>query len=148
MVAEAGVESVTLRALGRRVGVSHSAPLHHFGSRGGLLEALSAEGFEALLEELDGSPADPASQCAAFVLWALAHPAHYAVMWAPEVDAGQGPAALHGRFASAVGGDPAAAQTAFALAHGLAELWISGALPRPERAGDAVWLLCEQAGIG
>ena len=45
VLAETGVEGFSLRQVARRVGVSHSAPAHHFGDNQGLLCALAAEGF-------------------------------------------------------------------------------------------------------
>jgi AcrR family transcriptional regulator len=47
-LAETGVEGFSLRQVARRVGVSHSAPAHHFGDTQGLLCALAAEGFRRL----------------------------------------------------------------------------------------------------
>lgn len=50
-----GVEHLTLRAVAREAGVSHTAPQHHFGDLTGLLSELAATGFirfrETMLEE-------------------------------------------------------------------------------------------------
>ncbi|MFJ6216837.1 TetR/AcrR family transcriptional regulator [Streptomyces sp. NPDC092296] len=48
MVAEEGVPALTLRAIARRAGVSHGAPLRHFPSRAALLSAVAAEGHHQL----------------------------------------------------------------------------------------------------
>lgn len=45
VLAESGVEGFSLRRVAREVGVSHSAPAHHFGDTQGLLVALATEGF-------------------------------------------------------------------------------------------------------
>jgi len=49
VLAETGVEGFSLRLVAKRVGVSHSAPAHHFGDAQGLLTALAAEGFRRFL---------------------------------------------------------------------------------------------------
>ena len=50
-----GVEKLTLRAVAREAGVSHTAPQHHFGDLTGLLSELAAIGFlrfhDVMLEE-------------------------------------------------------------------------------------------------
>lgn len=45
LVREEGVDSLTLRAVARRAGVSHAAPQHHFADKATLVEALALEGF-------------------------------------------------------------------------------------------------------
>ncbi len=52
MLQEGGPDSISLRALARRVGVSHAAPGHHFADRNALLAALATDGFRALHERL------------------------------------------------------------------------------------------------
>ena len=42
---EQGVDSISLRKLAEDVGVSRSAPYHHFADKTGLLSAIAAEGF-------------------------------------------------------------------------------------------------------
>ena len=46
---ESGVAGFSLRHVARRVGVSHSAPAHHFGDAQGLLAALATDGFRRFL---------------------------------------------------------------------------------------------------
>lgn len=50
-----GVEKLTLRAVAREAGVSHTAPQHHFGDLTGLLSELAAVGYirfrDTMLEE-------------------------------------------------------------------------------------------------
>ncbi len=92
LVAERGPHGFSLREVARRAGVSHAAPAHHFGSSIGLLTAVATEGFqhlEAALAEALASSDDPAAQLracgSAYVMTALRHPGHYAVMFAEEM---------------------------------------------------------------
>jgi AcrR family transcriptional regulator len=45
-----GSTALSLREVSRRAGVSHAAPIHHFGDKAGVLTALAAEGYELLAE--------------------------------------------------------------------------------------------------
>ena len=45
LIAEAGIESLSLRKLAERAGVSRTAPYHHFSDKNDLLCAIAAEGF-------------------------------------------------------------------------------------------------------
>jgi AcrR family transcriptional regulator len=47
-----GVNAVSARACARRIGVSHSAPIHHFPTLAALLSELAANGYERLAEAL------------------------------------------------------------------------------------------------
>lgn len=101
LVAEGGVGAVSVRAVARRTGVSHAAPAHHFGDRGGLLAALAAEGFRAfntaLRERLAVLPADATGADAlttmgrAYIEFGLANPEYYTVMFRPEMVDGDDP---------------------------------------------------------
>lgn len=51
IVSEDGIEAVSLRAIARRAGVSHGAPLRHFPGRAALLSAVAAEGYRMLAAE-------------------------------------------------------------------------------------------------
>ncbi|MBO1900390.1 WHG domain-containing protein [Leucobacter weissii] len=151
MAAEADPESISLRELARRTGVSHSAPVHHFGSRQGLLTALAVEGFAGLHEALSARGDGLSELGVSYVTWALAHPGHYAVMWRPrlldasdeELDSAR--RRLWAVLSAAIvepapdrGGASAEAYAAFALVHGLAGLWLAGALPRPEEPSELI----------
>ena len=46
MIAEAGIEGLSLRKLAERAGVSRTAPYHHFQDKNDLLCAIAAEGFQ------------------------------------------------------------------------------------------------------
>ena len=88
---EGGVEALTLRAVARRAGVSPGAPYHHFADKDALLAAVAEDGFVRLHAALTESapPTRLRSMCAAYVRFALAQPALYAVMFHPEL--GQSP---------------------------------------------------------
>lgn len=85
MAEEVGPAAISLRALARRAGVSHSAPVHHFGTLQGLLTALAIAGFEALAGVLEDQREDIYEMGVAYVEWGLRHPGHYAVMWQPRL---------------------------------------------------------------
>lgn len=93
IVREGGVGAVTLREAARRVGVTHSAPAHHFGSKSGLLTAFAVEGFHLLREHMtaaiassrrDDGSLEFTAVGLAYVEFAVEHPAHFAVMFRPE----------------------------------------------------------------
>ena len=52
MIRADGIEALTLRGLTKRLGVTHTAPRHHFKDLAGLLTALATRQFEAHLEEM------------------------------------------------------------------------------------------------
>src|SRR5918999_5688333 len=88
LLAERGVEGFTLREVARRAGVSHAAPSHHFGDRGGLVRAIVAESFELLgsrLEAASGAGDNPIDRMAAmglaYVEFALDNPERYRLMF-------------------------------------------------------------------
>jgi AcrR family transcriptional regulator len=65
VVASDGLEGLTLRAIARRAGVSHGAPLRHFPSLAALLAALAAEGFAGLIAAVDAAVAATDGEAAA-----------------------------------------------------------------------------------
>ena len=83
-----GVEAVTLRGVGERLGVSRTALYRHFTDKRALLAAVAAEGFRtlraALVEawESGGRGQDGFSAMGmAYVRFAVTHPSHYRVMF-------------------------------------------------------------------
>lgn len=90
-----GLEGLTLRAIAREAGVSHGAPLRHFPGLSSLLAALGAEGFEQLYDSVAASVADAGPTADArrrlsaggrgYILFALAHPGVFSVMFRGEL---------------------------------------------------------------
>ena len=50
-----GVQALTLRAVGEKLGVSRTALYRHFSDKSGLLAAVAREGFRTLRLQLAGS---------------------------------------------------------------------------------------------
>ncbi len=103
LIVERGPAGFSLREVARRAGVSHAAPAHHFGDSTGLLTALAADGFRELsdrLAEASAGAPDPAARfeavARAYVTVALSHPAHYAVMFRPDLVDTDNPACREG----------------------------------------------------
>ncbi len=146
MIAAEGPGRFSLRSLAADLGVSHAAPRHHFGSRQGVLTALAAEGYTLLAEQLRGvreSGGGFADVGVAYVGFAVAHPSHFEVMFAPklldpsdialtasreltfaELRGGVQALESEGRVADA----PAAVLAAWSIVHGIATLALSGNL--------------------
>ncbi|MEV5008960.1 TetR/AcrR family transcriptional regulator [Streptomyces sp. NPDC093064] len=143
-----GVAAISLRDLARRAEVSHAAPAHHFKDKAGLLTAIATEGFELLAASLATVSADTAGRLremgARYVEFALDHPAHFEVMFRPQLLHGHDPElaaakerasrALHSGVEDLPAGrrGPDSRRTALAawsLAHGFAALQLSGSLP-------------------
>lgn len=165
VVAESGVDAVSIRALAREAGVSHAAHRHHFASRTGLLTALAAEGHRALAAALEEAAATSFLDVGvAYVRFARDHPGHFTVMFAPglldETDAelaaargrtfavlqaGVEAMAAEGRLDDA----QAAVVAAWSLVHGLATLAATGNLTRaglvPSTDGAALTDLAARA---
>lgn len=70
VLAESGVEGFSLRRVAREVGVSHSAPAHHFGDTQGLLVALATEGFRKFRSAMQARQSACATQDATDMLLA------------------------------------------------------------------------------
>lgn len=146
LVAEVGPSQVSLREIARRTGVSNAAPVHHFGDKAGLFTALAAEGFALLAAELAEARArsdDFGEVGVAYVRFALAHRAHFEVMFRPDLYHRDDPSIvegnrlaaqhLYGPAAARIGGTKGregreAGVAAWALMHGLATLLINGNL--------------------
>lgn len=87
-----GAEAVTIRAVARRAGVSHAAPINHFPDLRALLTAVAVRCFEHLLGAAraarDGR-CDAYGRLEAFVDayidYALAHPGRYRMMWRMDI---------------------------------------------------------------
>ena len=95
IISEKGVMGVSLREVARRAGVSHSAPAHHFGDKQGLLEGLAIEGYGMMMAEMiatyeahkDALLLDHLRAMGRmYIMFALAHPSHYEVMFRAELE--------------------------------------------------------------
>ncbi|AUX47326.1 TetR family transcriptional regulator [Sorangium cellulosum] len=84
-------EDLSLRALGRELGVSPRAPYRHFETKEELLAAVAVEGFRAfgalMTQRVAAAGADPIARlravAEAYVLFAIERPAAFRVMYAP-----------------------------------------------------------------
>ena len=152
MISDDGAASVTMRAIGGRLGVSRAAPYRHFPDKTALLVAVAVQGFERLRLRLESLAAtdSPASvdrllrMGEEYVRFALEHPAHYRLMWGKEAIARQNEPELreaagallehlvdaigsHQRSGEMPPGDARArAYVAWSAVHGLASLLIEG----------------------
>ena len=92
LIAEEGADKLTLRAVARRAGVTHAAPYRHFKDKAALLAAVAQEGFRRMkvqLETCGTAVADPLTRFnmmgGEYVRFAMEHPAHYRVMFGPDI---------------------------------------------------------------
>jgi AcrR family transcriptional regulator len=87
VIAEQGIEQLSLRDVARRLGVSHQAPYKHYPSRDHLLAEVIRRCFESFARYLDGRPAalDPEADLAAlgtrYLEYARKHPLEYRLMF-------------------------------------------------------------------
>lgn len=160
-IRESGLESLSLRGVAAAAGVSHTAPYHHFASKGDLVRALGYEGLGRMDERMaaaeTGAGDDPVERLlavgVAYVTFAVERPDYYAAMRAPEMTEPHIAAQIqeHGeswdRLVRAVAacqdaerlpaGDPTVhAVGMWSLVHGLSELWMTSPIPAlPPAAG-------------
>jgi AcrR family transcriptional regulator len=92
-----GIDALTLRGVGERLGVSRTALYRHFADKQALLAAVAAEGFRTLrtglLEawEMNGRGREGFDAMGvAYVQFAVTHPSHYRVMFGGVVRPGGG----------------------------------------------------------
>lgn len=163
LLAEGGIDKLSLRAAARRSGVSQAAPYAHFSGREGLLAAVATRGFNQLtayLQRAEHSANSPAERIRllgrAYVAFALDQPMRFRLMFGAELcatddaeleRAGQASyapiRAAAAEEAARVGAEDMAADAsmaAWALVHGLAMLIVDGRLPWPDNdaARDAL----------
>ncbi len=157
-----GPSGLSLRKLGRELGVTPGAPYRHFADKEALLGALGARGFdrlrEMMLEQMRGED-DPAERLRlagiAYLSFASAHPQLFRLMfgWMPTQDC----EAVHEAGAQAFGVLQAtldaaeaadqlrlsahdAALVVWSAIHGAAFLLIDGGLAKFELEGNVVAL--------
>jgi AcrR family transcriptional regulator len=154
VLAERGVQGLTLRDVARRAGVSHAAPYHHFASLNELLAAVAQHGFELLGEAMAQAVAVPDSRerllrvAQAYLDCARAHPQRFRLMFGSLLASKEDHPALKDAAQRAFGFVLAAAHAhdtkngadlamaGWSLAHGLSHLVIDGAfdgLPMKQR---------------
>jgi AcrR family transcriptional regulator len=83
-----GIEALTLREAGRRLGVSRTALYRHFSDKGALLAAVARDGFQRFRADLSTewnrvghNWEGLAAMGRAYVRFAIANPSHYRVMF-------------------------------------------------------------------
>ena len=148
LIEEKGIRALTLREIGKRLGVSRTAAYAHFKDKAALLAAVSEAGFiefvkamEAAQKGAAGFAAQMDAMSIAYFRFAREHPAHFEVMFNALLEAGGGAAAESGpvftmltetiREAQQQGevrqGDPALlARVVWALVHGASMLQRAG----------------------
>lgn len=138
LLEEQGVAALSMREVARRAGVSHQAPYHHFADCEAILGAIAEDGFRMLHEVFAkaGRPDDRplhermAAGARAYIEFALDHPAHFRLMFRPElVDMERCPGAR------------AEGDRAFDLLRHFVDEAVAAGLP-PDPSKDAVLLLC------
>ncbi len=94
LIAEQGLDGLSLREMARRASVSHQAPYHHFENREGLLAAIAEEGFaefdRALVAAREASTGQGPRETLrgvlrAYMTFALGHPVHFRLMFRPDI---------------------------------------------------------------
>jgi AcrR family transcriptional regulator len=148
-----GLHALTLRAVAREVGVSHTAPKNHFGDLMGLLSELAAVGYvrysAALAKAVNSATDDSRDRMKAmglaYVAFARSHPALFFLMFHNErldirrpslaVAIEEARQALRAAIATSVTVKPlkpiqlaARATASWALVHGFAMLLLDGRL--------------------
>lgn len=141
--------------------MSHTAPRHHFGDKRGVVTALATQGYEGLTAAL--AARDSLLETGlAYVRWVLDHPAHYQVMFRPDLvneeDARHAGAcqALGRALVSSLPGHedddgaesartgsamPVLGLAAWSIVHGFVTLSLAGALPVPAQDRDGTLAL-------
>ena len=153
-----GPDAITLRGLARSLGVSHTAPSHHFADRDALLIALAAQGHDmlqsAMTERLATDHHSPAQVAIGegYLDFALTHPQRFRLMFAGIADLHPSASpdfakAAQASFSTLVqvtdtgrraATDPSDWLSAWALVHGLATLWVDGVLASGFTGDNAV----------
>jgi AcrR family transcriptional regulator len=91
LLATAGPDALTVRAIADRAGCSTMGVYTHFGGKDGVVEALFVEGFQRLgtamasVAVTDDPLADLRASCASYRRFALDNPTHYIVMFEAHV---------------------------------------------------------------
>ncbi|CAM3630252.1 TetR/AcrR family transcriptional regulator [Kibdelosporangium persicum] len=125
VLADEGVDAVTVRRIARDAGISHGAPLRHFPNRSALLSAIASTGYAELERRLRAvPPGEPrrrlTAACESYVDFARGGPALFELMFRSDmVPLG---AAVFARFRQFVPGTDLVAASLWASLRGLALL--------------------------
>ncbi|HEY2734476.1 MAG TPA: TetR/AcrR family transcriptional regulator [Polyangiales bacterium] len=94
LIEDEGLAKLSMREVARRAGVTHQAPYHYFADREAILGEIAEQGFRLLTEHVERdvirtehrSVAQRISALArTYVDFACAHPAHFRIMFRPEL---------------------------------------------------------------
>jgi len=166
LLAEGGPAHLTMRGAAQRAGVSPAAPYRHFTDKRAMLAAVAEEGFVALeracVAAVSDGGYDPIEafwrRGVAYVQFAIDHPAHYRVMFGPEIpdkrayeDLYRAATAAYDALRSSLmdcvsagffGADEIElrAMRAWAVVHGLASLFIDGQFNVDDAIGKEAFL--------
>jgi len=106
-IREEGVSGVTLRDVGRRLGVSRTALYRHFADKSALFAAIARDGFQTFTGDLrhawqaaGGGRKGLSAMGAAYVRFAVDNPAHYRIMFGGFKHLSGSDAALQGDAAA------------------------------------------------
>lgn len=138
LIREQGLSALSMREVARRAGVSHQAPYYYFADREAIIGAIAEQGFRAMREYVERSA--PAPDAApheailaagrAYLEFAFERPAHFRVMFRPEL-------VTHERHPKVLGEGIDACDTFFRIVKNAA----AAGLPVAPGA-DAFFLLC------
>ena len=171
LIVEKGIDNVSLREVARKAGVSHAAPYHHFTSKSELLAAVAEEGFlrfngyqeRAFRMARQKAPLEKLKALGhAYVRFAIANPSFFRIMFRYDIsDPHKHPllTALSKRTfdrlfetvsqclkAKGQPADPMEASTrAWALVHGLANLWLDGRLNKMAGGREMIDKIIDQS---
>ncbi|HEX6243772.1 MAG TPA: TetR/AcrR family transcriptional regulator [Polyangiales bacterium] len=142
LIEEQGLAALSMREVARRAGVSHQAPYYYFADREAILGAIAEQGFRMLGEHVqqcsiegEGVQATIVAAGRAYLEFALAHPAHFRVMFRPEL-------VMTERHPNVSGEGVRACDTFYQIVR---EAVAAGL---PANSVDALFLLCWSVGHG
>src|SRR4030095_14665183 len=167
VLAERGVDALTLREVARRAKVSQAAPYHHFADKADLVSAIVQHGFEdfagALRAGAHAAGGDALQRLSgmglAYVRFAVANPALFRLLFRPELRGRtreepaaeameRGGSAAYQVFLDAVratveegsvqGSVEDVAVAALSIVHGLATLLVDGPVDLRQRAPETL----------
>jgi AcrR family transcriptional regulator len=167
ILADQGVDALTLRAVARRAQVSQAAPYHHFNGKAELVSAIAQHGFEDFAAALRAGAAAAGGGALqrltgmglAYVQFAVANPNLFRLLFRPELrrQTPQGPAAqamtragsaAYQGFLDAVtatveegsvqGSVEDVAVASLSIVHGLSTLLVDGPVDLSQRPPDTL----------